>query len=1013
MRSIRNIFYSWILFLLCQSPIQAQDCDPAIVANHPGKWKQGMQGSSRGVSPASLSRQREIIQAIIRQMQSNHQLRGFNISYSGVHGYPNPDLVKGRKTDSYEAGMAILPIYCSDGVLKEAHETPFWLRIGFNNMPVTTNASFFVRTNEEEEDPETDVLGAIDSKPVNDRSVWLLKRNFTGGFGVGLTEYKWIISYRDELPFTYLTKKELCAKLKDYHQKKLKYVKFEYEKKSHKEKLERIEEFVHNATERVLNEPATSHAEILQLFASNGDVIAGFPETTDPNARWVVKNRENYFNASLPLHTPQLITLTFSVNEKNEQQMNTMFQLVEAIDINNLKTLLGNPNAFTKGNPSKPANTKPTPPNTNSNIIITTASASGAKRQVTPYDIYKNVPDKKFMPTPLAQITNVVRLPTIPPAIRAAAMQITMTNNNRQEILKKLLFDIRQQLKAEQLSATEKILSGVNSKPIDLADLGVMLFYKGNTTEGLWCLAQAAAFDPQSDYILNNLAGVLTTSGAAPRALPILRYLQMKHPKNTTVLNNLGQAWFQLGELTRSKTALDSCLRYMGHHPQANYTRAAIAEKEGKNQEAVALIHKSLKGAYNKETEELAGKKRIKIDWGNYLNLRRPVEVAYINPLQLRPPAQCTNVASAGELESQWKAWEAATEKMTAGIEAGMEEAALNAEQYAQEMEKKNGIAGAVTPYRGIMSGKASKLYTKFLKQFSELSAEANQYLSTRYKKEEEALEQQLEKAYESITEKYAKLEGEGKGLQTEARCQEWNSASNTYLQQMAALHDDFNNRFSEPMRSLAIEMMFWSQYLPEPVALREGKYYEMALKAVQPIYLPSKFIYPCGEGPRNKAITKDTLAFQPYCPISFKFKIKVVKVTGDCSKLEFEIEAAGLVLGMEKDFVNKKSTLAFGVGASLDFDRDDLIGEAIPQFIDLTGSGVGGKFQGFIEFNRDGTIADAGVRGEASLEGPLTDRGDIKVNGKLGVNSGVDVTGSDAANGIADSINGLITTGK
>ena len=46
----------------------------------------------------------------------------------------------------------------------------------------------------------------------------------------------------------------------------------------------------------------------------------------------------------------------------------------------------------------------------------------------------------------------------------------------------------------------------------------------------------------------------------------------------------------------------------------------------------------------------------------------------------------------------------------------------------------------------------------------------------------------------------------------------------------------------------------------------------------------------------------------------------------------------------------------------------------------------------------------------EGSIEGAWTEQGDLKINGKLGVNSGVQITGSQAAQPIVDYLNGNIS---
>ena len=143
-----------------------------------------------------------------------------------------------------------------------------------------------------------------------------------------------------------------------------------------------------------------------------------------------------------------------------------------------------------------------------------------------------------------------------------------------------------------------------------------------------------------------------------------------------------------------------------------------------------------------------------------------------------------------------------------------------------------------------------------------------------------------------------------------------------------------------------------------------------------------------------------------------------VVKLTGDCSKFEMEFSVpGGVLIGYERDFINRKTTLALGVGIDVEVEgfagKGDPVGfieDAIPQLVNISGAGAGGKMQGFIEIGPSGEISDIGIRAEGSVEGAWTEKGDVKINGKMGVNSGVQITGSEAAQPIVDYLNGNIS---
>ena len=640
-------------------------------------------------------------------------------------------------------------------------------------------------------------------------------------------------------------------------------------------------------------------------------------------------------------------------------------------------------------------------------------TAGTKNNKATTYDIYRNRPTKGFKATPAAQLRNAAVKPVVNSAQKQAAMSLVLSESNKTAYLKKLYTDIQARMPAEKKKSMALLLDSAAGDMQALANTGVFLFLGGYQPEGLWCLAHAASVKPNDDNILNNLTGIMINMGAAPRALPLARYLASKYPRNTTVMNNLGQAWYALDELMRAKQVLDTVMLYAVYHPEANATRAAIAEREGKQEEAAAFINKSLKGAYNPGTDDYARKKGMKIDYPNVLNKKRPFPGEYINPLDFRPPPQCTNVRFAAELKSEWDAWSEQVQKATQKINAYTAASSANLARMTETF--KPGARNPGIPY-GAFYARASETYKSFLQEYGELQEEAVAYAGNQYLREEHSIDSAAESASKNQAAKYT--DGEGSNIDEEAYCRELEANSNTYLERMAALNDDFNSRFSEPLRRLSIELMYWSQFLPEPMELREMKYYNHAQFAVAPLQMHSKFAYPCEKTEKEKKIKEPFDIPEPFCPFSFKFKVTVVKLTGDCSKFEMEFNVpGGVLIGYERDFINRKTTLALGVGLDVEVEKfaqkgdpTGFIEDAIPQLIEGSGAGAGAKVQAFIEFGPGGEMSDIGMRAEGSVEGAWTEKGDIKINGKIGVNSGVQITGSEAVQPVVDYLNGNIS---
>jgi len=157
----------------------------------------------------------------------------------------------------------------------------------------------------------------------------------------------------------------------------------------------------------------------------------------------------------------------------------------------------------------------------------------------------------------------------------------------------------------------------INPKSKDLAEKTISQFktdpfYGGmiaSSANGMWIMGlkepaiylmgKAAEVLPNADNY-NNYAAYLTMMGAAHMAIPVLEKLNRVHKNNSTILNNLGQAWLQLGDVVKAENYLDSAIRIYAYHPQANYTKCLILESEGKTTEAVVALKRSLKHSVTK-----------------------------------------------------------------------------------------------------------------------------------------------------------------------------------------------------------------------------------------------------------------------------------------------------------------------------------------------------------------------------------------------------------------------------
>lgn len=224
--------------------------------------------------------------------------------------------------------------------------------------------------------------------------------------------------------------------------------------------------------------------------------------------------------------------------------------------------------------------------------------------------------------------------------------------------IKKTNLSIASLIKPEARQMADKINDQFKNDPyygfmIASAANGMWMYgYKESAT---YLMGKAVEAIPNADN-LNNFASYLTMGGAAHIALPILEKLNSVHKNNSTILNNLGQAWLQLGEELKGEKYLDSAIRVYTYHPQANYTKCLLLKSRGKKAEAIAALHRSLKHSVTTQKNNLL--KELEADQYKPVRFYAP-RVYYSTTFNLHeyaamvPKIYATNLGSNTEL--QWR----------------------------------------------------------------------------------------------------------------------------------------------------------------------------------------------------------------------------------------------------------------------------------------------------------------------------------------------------------------------
>ncbi|MCP9752816.1 M48 family metallopeptidase [Ferruginibacter sp. HRS2-29] len=206
----------------------------------------------------------------------------------------------------------------------------------------------------------------------------------------------------------------------------------------------------------------------------------------------------------------------------------------------------------------------------------------------------------------------------------------------------------------------------------------------GKPQLALYILGKVCVDDPKQTDNISNYASMLSMQGGQHLAIPVLNNLNAKFPKNSTVLNNLGQAWFGLGDIDKASKYLDSAIALYPFHAQANLTKGLIKESKGDKAGAVENVKRSIRHSFTDEKEgklkQLGYKTQLK-------DVRLPFNPP-ADPLGLEKTERPEYPMSVSQINALLPYWQQFNADCDAQIEQLQKQAKELNEKYASSLDK-------------------------------------------------------------------------------------------------------------------------------------------------------------------------------------------------------------------------------------------------------------------------------------------------------------------------------------
>jgi tetratricopeptide (TPR) repeat protein len=540
----------------------------------------------------------------------------------------------------------------------------------------------------------------------------------------------------------------------------------------------------------------------------------------------------------------------------------------------------------------------------------------------------------------------------------------------------------------------------------------------GNTAAGLWMsgraelalyvMGKACMDNPANTDNLNNYASMLSMSGAEQLSLPMLNYVNKRFPKNSTVLNNIGQAWFGLGDIDKANNYLDSAIRLSPLHPQANYTKSFIEESKGNKSAAVELAKRSIKKAYTEKKEDRLDKLGYKLK-GEDIYWNRPMPADALGLEKFNWPDYPKNVEMSAILEKEWNAFKLACEAEMEALRAQQKN--LEANMTAVNQKRTKEILAASK--KGLYIDPIPPLAPIAIIKLKYLVDGKDGHLAIAYQKKVEAISQaslrtaELEDKesdqMEAIRKNYEDKFGEGKENPFDAACSDENSARNAFL---GASNTELQQTFTDYLNFLRRKLndeVYYYQYTqwPEQFELTKLNAKLTWLGSIhgQKVMFRNKSSY-CQEkatAANQKGKMKLAAFDDIHCQYHSELKTPVGTIKTDCSRMTTELDLKIVKLGLKQDMDREtfgdqfmSCSVEVGVGTSAGVNMGPLkaeasIGASLAAEFDRTGlTDVIAKTSAGVSAGTDiisgGSMAGAGVS-DLSL--------DVGVKGQISIISG------------------------
>jgi len=309
----------------------SQDCTQASVSQKPGVWKEGMKGSVTGIPAADLERERKVVAAIHLLIKSKYSPIGVEADFNGSYDRPDAEV----SVNNYDYNIYFLHYYCEGNVIKTNHETSTSLSVSANRF----DAKIYEKPDENNLPGEG--FYSMKKMPVEKDGNFYFEEN--AGLGLGETGKSkiWLITHDNELPFSFVTRKEFLEKQKNMLIMAMPKA-IEGANQNFRSKTEQDFKKALAKIETLMKMPSAESDQPAIVKQDPNDYLS-FLFTTNEDAfgKVLIKPNPGYFNSKLPRSSPQFFVLNMTGDDKEPVAAKVMADVIKDLDFSALRNMLG------------------------------------------------------------------------------------------------------------------------------------------------------------------------------------------------------------------------------------------------------------------------------------------------------------------------------------------------------------------------------------------------------------------------------------------------------------------------------------------------------------------------------------------------------------------------------------------------------------------------------------------------------------------------------------------------